>query len=88
MRTVMFLIGGLVLFAACIAVARLAFAGFAGATLIATLSFLALWLAVAGANMWFGVSRAGYSVAEELPIFGLIFGLPAVVACLVKWQLL
>jgi hypothetical protein len=88
MRTVMFLIGGLVLFAACIALARLAFAGVAGATLIATLSFLALWLAVAGANMWFGVSRAGYSVAEEFPIFGLIFGLPAVVACLVKWQFL
>jgi hypothetical protein len=38
--------------------------------------------------MWVGVAKAGYSVAEELPIFLLIFALPAAVAVLVKWRLL
>ena len=55
---------------------------------LATIAYLALWLIVAEANMWIGVARAGYSVAEELPIFLLIFGAPAVVAILLKWRLL
>jgi hypothetical protein len=38
--------------------------------------------------MWVGVARAGYSVAEELPIFLLIFGVPAALAILLKWRLL
>jgi hypothetical protein len=38
--------------------------------------------------MWIGVSRAGYSIADELPIFLLIFGVPAVAAALLKWRLL
>jgi hypothetical protein len=47
-----------------------------------------LWLALAGLNMGIGVAKAGYSVAEELPIFLLIFGLPAVAAWLIQWRLL
>jgi hypothetical protein len=42
---------------------------------------------VAAFNMWIGVAKAGYSVAEELPIFLLIFGVPVVVAAIVKWRL-
>jgi hypothetical protein len=38
--------------------------------------------------MWVGVARAGYSVAEELPIFLLIFGVPAAAAILIKWRFL
>ena len=38
-------------------------------------------------NMWIGVSRAGYSVAEELPIFLLIFALPAAAAGFAWWKL-
>jgi hypothetical protein len=45
-------------------------------------------LVVAALNRWSGVSRAGYTVAEELPIFALIFGLPAVLAVVVKWKFL
>jgi hypothetical protein len=52
------------------------------------LLFIALWLVIAGANMWVGVARAGYSVAEELPIFALIFGIPAAVAIVLKWKVL
>ena len=48
--------------------------------------FLAIRLVVAAINMWLGVTSAGYSMAEEFPIFLLIFGLPAVVAFLVRWK--
>lgn len=88
MRTLIFLLGGCVLLALCLGAAKLLFANLAGATRYATLAFLAIWFAVAAANMWVGVTRAGYSVAEELPIFLLIFGLPAVIAVFVKWKFL
>ena len=58
------------------------------ATRVATIAYVAVWLLIAGFNMWVGVARAGYSVAEELPIFLLIFGVPAAAAILVKWRLL
>lgn len=38
--------------------------------------------------MWVGVAKAGYSVAEELPILALIFGVPAAVAILARWKFL
>lgn len=34
-----------------------------------------------------GVSRAGYSVAEEAPIFLPVFSVPAAVALLAIWRL-
>ena len=48
--------------------------------------FIPIWLAVALINMWLGVSRAGYSVAEELPIMLVIFGIPAAAAAFVWWR--
>ena len=48
--------------------------------------FIPLWGAAAAINMWVGVARAGYTVAEELPIFLLIFGLPAAAALLLWWK--
>ena len=48
--------------------------------------FIALWLAAALVNLWIGVSRAGYTVLEELPIFLLIFALPAAAAAYVCWK--
>jgi hypothetical protein len=55
---------------------------------VAAFSFVAVWFAVAAVNMWLGVARAGYSVADELPIFLLIFGAPAALAWFTKWQFL
>jgi hypothetical protein len=55
---------------------------------VATFAFVAAWFVVAALNMWLGVARAGYSVADELPIFLLIFGAPAALACFIKWQFL
>ena len=51
-----------------------------------TVVFVVLWFAAAAINMWLGISRAGYSFAEELPIFLLIFLLPALAAVLVGWK--
>jgi hypothetical protein len=34
----------------------------------------------AAINLWIGVSQAGYSFLEELPIFLVIFGIPAALA--------
>ena len=42
--------------------------------------FVVLWMLVAGVNLWIGVARAGYSISEELPIFLIIFGIPAAAA--------
>jgi len=51
------------------------------------LVFLPLWLMGAGINLYLGVKQAGYSVADELPIFLVVFAVPAVVALLVWWKL-
>jgi hypothetical protein len=50
------------------------------------LVFVGLWFVGAGINMWLGVTRAGYSVKEEIPFFFIVFLIPAVVALLVWWK--
>jgi hypothetical protein len=37
--------------------------------------FIAFWFIAALVNMWMGVVRAGYSIAEEFPIFLGIFAI-------------
>jgi len=49
--------------------------------------FIPVWLIGAGINMYIGVAKAGYSVAEEAPIFLLVFAVPAIVAALIAWTL-
>jgi hypothetical protein len=51
------------------------------------LVFLPLWLIGAGINMYMGVKGAGYSVADEAPIFLLVFAVPASVALMAWWTL-
>lgn len=53
----------------------------------ALLVFIATWLLVSVANMWVGVSRAGYAVREELPILLLVFAVPALLAGFLYWRL-
>lgn len=79
MHTVLVILGGLVLLAITYGIAfwrgtspRRAF-----------LVYAVLWVVAAAINLWVGVAHAGYSVAEELPIFALIFGVP----CLLAWFL-
>jgi len=88
MRTGLFFVAGFLLLAASLLLGRLFSANYPGAAVVATLAYVVLWLLIAGANMWIGVTKAGYSVAEELPIFGLIFVLPAALAIILKWKVL
>jgi hypothetical protein len=82
MRTLIIVLGGLALLGLALLVARWA----GGSMATAAKLFIPAWLVVALANMWMGVARAGYSVAEELPIFLLIFAVPAAVAGFVWWK--
>ena len=50
----------------------------------ATYSFIAAWLVAAAINLTIGVVSAGYGVAQELPIFLIVFGVPATLALVVK----
>ena len=56
---------------------------FVGAMVQAARYFILLWFIAAALNMYVGVSRAGYSVAQEFPIFLVVFGVPAGIAWLV-----
>jgi len=76
---------GFGLLAACAAVGRL-MGGAPGFTQ-AMLVFLPLWFIGAGINMALGVKRAGYSVADELPVFFLVFAIPAAAALLLWWRI-
>jgi hypothetical protein len=86
MRTLWIIIGGVALWAASLGAARLIAGQDPAAMTRATLIFLLLWLLLAGLNLWVGVARAGYTLREELPIFLLIFSLPAVLALWVRWK--
>jgi hypothetical protein len=86
MRTPLFLLVGFLLLAASAMLGKLFSANFPSATYAATWVFVALWLVISAANMWVGVSKAGYSLNEELPIFLLIFGVPTIAAIVLKWR--
>jgi hypothetical protein len=88
MRTIIIILGGFLLLAVCIGAARL-FGGNGVAMMSTAVKvFIPIWLVLAGINMWIGVVRAGYSVTEELPIFLLIFSLPAAAALFIQWKFL
>ena len=88
MRTPIFLLVGLLLLAACALLGRLFSSNYPGAAYAATVTFVILWLVISAANLWVGVNKAGYTVAEEFPIFLLIFMVPAAIALILKWKIL
>ena len=81
MHTIMVVLGGFLLLGACLLAGRLM-----KTMPIAALIFIPIWLAAALINLWLGVSRAGYSLAEELPVFLVVFAIPAVVALFIWWK--
>jgi hypothetical protein len=85
MHTLMVLVVGFLLLGVCVLVGRLA--GGSPGVATAALVFLPLWLIGAGFNMYAGVKKAGYSVADEAPIFLIVFVIPAAVALLLWWRL-
>jgi hypothetical protein len=48
--------------------------------------FIPVWLAIAIVNLWVGVSKAGYTLREELPILLIVFALPAAAAAFASWH--
>ena len=88
MRTMIIILGGFVLWGVCLGIAKLLPNTSTSSTTVATAAFVAIWFVAAASNLWVGISQAGYSFREELPIFLLIFLLPSVVAVFVKWKFL
>lgn len=85
MRSAIIIGAGLVLLAIFVLIGRFVGTPAASATARAALYFLPVWFIAAAVNLWIGVAKAGYTVAEEAPIFALIFGVPAAVALFVWW---
>ena len=85
MRTIVLVVGGLVILGL-FALAGWQLGGGAQSMVTAAKIFIPVWLVAALINMWIGVSRAGYSIAEELPIFFVIFIIPAAVAVFMWWR--
>ena len=85
MRTAIIFGIGLALLGACLGAGWLL--GGAARLKMATLVFIGLWFIATAVNMYIGVTRAGYSFMEELPIFLLLFGAPTLVALLLRFKL-
>jgi hypothetical protein len=77
--------GGFVLLLLCLLVGQLIGAGRSGLADGAKV-FIPVWFIAAAVNLWVGVVKAGYTVAEEMPIFVFVFALPAGVALLLLWS--
>ena len=87
LHTIKIIALGFVILALCLIASRLI--GGASQSMVlarAALVFIALWFIGAGINMWLGVTRAGYSVREEIPYFLIVFLVPATVALIVWWR--
>ncbi|MFB9952430.1 hypothetical protein ACFFP0_26605 [Rhizobium puerariae] len=52
---------------------------------LAAKAFIPVWLVVSLLNMWIGVTKAGYSLQDELPILAVVFLVPASIAVLAVW---
>lgn len=84
MRTALFLLAGCLLMAAALVLTRLFAHDVPASRFWLPGIAIAGWLAVTGFNMWVGVTHAGYSVKEELPIFLLLFAIPSIVVLVAR----
>ena len=73
MRTLILIAAGLVLALLSLRIAPAAYRGWAAA------SFTVVWLGVCAWNLSTGLSH-GYTLAEELPIHAVLFGVPVALA--------
>lgn len=82
MHTVLFIGGGLALLAGMAIAGRVI-----GEPVTALRLFLLIWLIVTAAHLGISVQRAGYPLAEGLPLALVIFGGPAFLALGLLWIL-
>lgn len=57
-------------------------AGFARAARL----FMPMWLLSAAVNMWYAMTYGGRTFIQELPVFLLVFAIPAAAAMLIWWR--
>ncbi|PIF14700.1 MULTISPECIES: hypothetical protein [Pantoea] len=76
MRTLLFLLCGYLLAGACYLLVRLFSAIYPAVAMLFPALFTLMWFAVSLTNLIAGMTQAGYSFGEELPLFLLIFMLP------------
>ncbi|HEX8413277.1 MAG TPA: hypothetical protein VF637_05255 [Sphingomicrobium sp.] len=57
-----------------------------GSFVTAAKLFMPFWLVVSLAHLWIGVSNAGYTVREEMPILLIVFAVPAALASVAVWR--
>jgi hypothetical protein len=85
MRTALIILGGFVVWGIFVAAAKMSGNSPRGIG-AATIVFVIGWFLVAAVNMYFGVAKAGYAFREELPIFLVIWLVPAIVAVVgMRW---
>lgn len=86
MRLPRFLLAGVLLFAAVLTLTALfAPPSYPATSATAAVVFLPLWYAVAAVNAGIGVLSAGYRISQEVGVFALVFGIPAVLVALTWW---
>ena len=86
MHMLMVIVGGIVLLGVFLLFGQL-WGGTPPALGTAAKVFIPVWLMVSVANLWVGVNKAGYTVAQELPILLVVFAVPTVAAGVAIWQL-
>lgn len=86
MHMAMVILGGLLLLAFFTLFGRLWGQGAADIAL-AVKWFIPVWAGIALVNMWVGVTKAGYSVAQELPILLVVLAVPTLLAMAMAWYL-
>ena len=86
MHTIMVIVGGFLMLGLCLVAGRV-IGGTGGQAMVTAVKvFILIWLGATLFNMWVGVTRAGYSVSEEFPIFLLVFAIPVVVTLVIWWK--
>ncbi len=86
MHTIKVIAGGFLLLGVFLLFGRWIGGGASSALARAAIYFIPIWLIAAGVNLWVGVARGGYSVADEVPFFIIVFTVPAAVAGFLWWR--
>ncbi len=86
MHTIKVIAGGFLLLGVFLLFGRWIGGGASSALATAARVFIPIWLIAAGVNLWVGVARAGYPVADEVPFFLVVFAVPAAAAGFLWWR--
>lgn len=83
MRTFLLIVGGIMLWAILTALIN-RFSNQLKISWRPTVIFAIIWFMITSWNIWVGVTQAGYTFIEELPVFLLTYLLPLTIAVVAK----